>query len=336
MDPRSPAHLPPGTSVSVVKKIAIAAVGIVVLLIVAQPLLRERRGFDPTPLARDASAVMVVDRTQRGEARMMIRDRDAIGDVVALLAEVEGEWKARSDGLGESIAELHFLSAPENRLAVFAVGEERLYTLDIHQRAFEHGLEPDFRDRLLALVRRHAVPMDSLVRPSGAGVIGTDSPALVPRLAERADDTLGWTATPAGVGPLSVGMRLSRASAAIGRDLVLGDTIGGCGYVVDVPELHGVHLMVVQGRIVRYEVSDPEIPTAEGARVGHREARIRELYGDRMEAEPHAYVDGEYLVVSSEATRDARHFLVFETDGGVVTTYRGGRVPEVRWIEGCL
>jgi hypothetical protein len=27
--------------------------------------------------------------------------------------------------------------------------------------------------------------------------------------------------------------------------------------------------------------------------------------------------------------------LVFETDGNRVTMFRGGRLPEVKWVEGC-
>jgi len=27
--------------------------------------------------------------------------------------------------------------------------------------------------------------------------------------------------------------------------------------------------------------------------------------------------------------------LIFETDGTVVTTYRGGAVPQVEYVEGC-
>ena len=58
------------------------------------------------------------------------------------------------------------------------------------------------------------------------------------------------------------------------------------------------------------------------------------LYGGRVKSEPHKYVrGGHYLVVPSPADSDAQ--LVFETDGKRVTSYRVGRLPEVRWVEGC-
>ena len=53
-----------------------------------------------------------------------------------------------------------------------------------------------------------------------------------------------------------------------------------------------------------------------------------------MKSEPHKYVEaGHYLIVSSPS--DTTRQLVFETDGKRVTSYRVGRTPEVRWVEGC-
>jgi hypothetical protein len=76
------------------------------------------------------------------------------------------------------------------------------------------------------------------------------------------------------------------------------------------------------------------LATAEGARVGDSEARIKEIYGDRVTVQPHKYLpNGHYLVVA--AAGDAANRIVFETDGKVVTTYRAGRRPEVENVEGC-
>ena len=59
-----------------------------------------------------------------------------------------------------------------------------------------------------------------------------------------------------------------------------------------------------------------------------------ELYRGRVKTEPHKYVQGgHYLIVTSPT--DTMHQIVFETDGKRVTTYRVGRTPEVRWVEGC-
>jgi hypothetical protein len=97
----------------------------------------------------------------------------------------------------------------------------------------------------------------------------------------------------------------------------------------------GVLIMTVGGEVARVEVSDTTVATAAGARVGDTEARINALYPSRVQTGPHKYVDGHYLVVRRGADADSLYRLVFETDGQRVTRYRGGRVPEVEWVEGC-
>jgi hypothetical protein len=96
-----------------------------------------------------------------------------------------------------------------------------------------------------------------------------------------------------------------------------------------------VLIMTVGGQVGRVEVSDTSVGTAAGARVGDSEARINELYAGRVQTTPHKYVDGHYLIVRRAADADSVYRLVFETDGERVTRYRGGRMPEVEWVEGC-
>jgi hypothetical protein len=92
--------------------------------------------------------------------------------------------------------------------------------------------------------------------------------------------------------------------------------------------------MVVNGQVARVEVSNAAVATTAGARVGDTEARITALYPGRVQTTPHKYTDGRYLTVRGAAA-DSVHRLVFETDGQRVTRYRGGRMPEVEWVEGC-
>ena len=93
--------------------------------------------------------------------------------------------------------------------------------------------------------------------------------------------------------------------------------------------------MVVDGEVARVEVSGSGVvATTAGARVGDTEARINQLYPDRVQTTPHKYTDGHYLTVRGSGA-DSIHRLVFETDGRRVTRYRGGRMPEVEWVEGC-
>lgn len=143
-----------------------------------------------------------------------------------------------------------------------------------------------------------------------------------------------WSVTPTGWGPIRVGMTVSEARAAFGGDL--GDPQNReCDHLRPSPAPAGVLLMVVQGEVARVEVNDTTVATAEGARVGVSEARIRALYPGRVRSVPHKYVDGHYLIVPRGAGADTIHRLVFETDGQRVTRFRSGRVPEVEWVEGC-
>jgi hypothetical protein len=97
----------------------------------------------------------------------------------------------------------------------------------------------------------------------------------------------------------------------------------------------GVRVMLEDARVVRVEVDSGSVPTPEGARIGDTEARIQQLYSGRVQVQPHKYTDGHYLVVRPAAASDTTHLLLFETDGRVVTRFRGGQRPQVEYVEGC-
>jgi uncharacterized membrane protein len=140
-----------------------------------------------------------------------------------------------------------------------------------------------------------------------------------------------WRVTANGLGPVRVGMTVAEASAALGMPLTGAGEAGECIYVRPARELTGVMLMVVQGVIARVDVTGGDVATDEGVRVGDNKESVREFYAGRVTASPHKYTDGEYLTIAP----DARHRIVFEVDQHQVTRYRGGRLPEVEWVEGC-
>ena len=74
--------------------------------------------------------------------------------------------------------------------------------------------------------------------------------------------------------------------------------------------------------------------TLSGARVGDTAGRVRQIYGKRLSIGPHPYFDrGQTLTVFSP---DRRFALVMESDNsGHIITLRGGRMPDVAWLEGC-
>jgi hypothetical protein len=97
----------------------------------------------------------------------------------------------------------------------------------------------------------------------------------------------------------------------------------------------GVSVMIVKGEIARIDVDTGSVTTDEGAKIGDTEDRIKSLYGDDLKIEPHKYIEGgHYMTVLGDST-SAGKALVFETDGKRVTAFRGGRLPEAKWVEGC-
>jgi hypothetical protein len=100
-----------------------------------------------------------------------------------------------------------------------------------------------------------------------------------------------------------------------------------------IPE--GVSVMVVKGKVARIDVDTGSVTTEDGARIGDTEDRIKSIYGDEVQVELHKYIEaGHYMTVLGDSA-SAGKALVFETDGKRVTMFRGGRLPEVKWVEGC-
>jgi hypothetical protein len=128
-------------------------------------------------------------------------------------------------------------------------------------------------------------------------------------------------------------MSLRAAERAAGDRLVhTQETSDGCTFVKPVHGPKGISFMVIDGRIARVDVENPFTVTAEGARVGDSEARIKRLYSGRVRVTRHAYIEGHYLTIIAP---DRKHGIVFETDGAKVTQYRAGRLIAIRYVEGC-
>jgi hypothetical protein len=161
---------------------------------------------------------------------------------------------------------------------------------------------------------------------------GTNPPAVIPTPAL-------WTVNEFGIGPLRAGMTVPEAARIVGGSFAARTSAEGnnCTYAVWREAPDGVLVMLVNGLVARVDVTKGSIATSAGARIGDSEARIKELYKNRVVVTPHEYTDGHYLTVSpARASGEDRSYgLVFETDGSRVLRYRGGRQPMVGWVEGC-
>jgi hypothetical protein len=74
--------------------------------------------------------------------------------------------------------------------------------------------------------------------------------------------------------------------------------------------------------------------TDTGIKVGDSEAMVQKAYKGKITETAHPYLGegGKYLIV---ATMQG-HRIIFETNRGVITSFRTGKLPAVAYIEGCL
>lgn len=155
--------------------------------------------------------------------------------------------------------------------------------------------------------------------------------------AKRSMPDIETTVTETGYGPLLIGMTVANAATALNSPIP--STAGldtACAYIHVANMPAGMRIMFTGGTVARIEVDSNTIATGLGARVGDSELRVRGLYGPRVTAEPHKYLPGgHYLIVAPIPPTDSALRLVFETDGKRVTKYRAGRMPQVKWVEGC-
>ena len=140
-----------------------------------------------------------------------------------------------------------------------------------------------------------------------------------------------------GLGQIQIGMTLNEA-VNMGLLNERPDLKAECDYVypaVGAGIPFGVGVMVVRGKIARIDVDTGSVTTEDGAKIGDSEDRLKSIYDDELKVEPHKYTEGGHYMTVLGDSASAGKALVFETDGKQVTSFRAGRLPEVKWVEGC-
>jgi hypothetical protein len=143
-----------------------------------------------------------------------------------------------------------------------------------------------------------------------------------------------------GIGFIEVGMTVSEAERASGRSFFKerergSSRDGSCTYV-SMSGLSGVSFMLINGKIARVDVDNPRILTLRGAKIGDSEDRIKKLYPGQIKTTPNPYRGGHYLTFYPKDRQDRDYRLIFVTGKeGRVGSFRGGKIPEVEYIEGC-
>jgi hypothetical protein len=160
--------------------------------------------------------------------------------------------------------------------------------------------------------------------------------------------TLGVAALASGAGTWCLGLGSLgpvRASMTVDQVVRLADFSGmerkhaaeECWYLAYRPGgANGAEfqLMIIDARVVRIElVRASTLHTLSGARIGSTEAELSQIYGARLDVQPHKYDEkGRTITYRSS---DGALGLRFETSSGMVTAIQSGPWEHLNYVEGC-
>lgn len=156
--------------------------------------------------------------------------------------------------------------------------------------------------------------------------------------APQAAPSYDWKLTPAGWGPVRIGMNRAQVEKLLARKLEgeAFDNEGQCVelYSQDQP-LAGLYFMFLEGKLSRVSATSPsKVMTPRGIAVGASAEEVRKAYGSTLEAEPNHYLDlpAEYLTFWLKPKKSG---VRFETDvNRKVETIHAGN-DSIQLIEGC-
>lgn len=147
-----------------------------------------------------------------------------------------------------------------------------------------------------------------------------------------------WKLTPAGWGPVRIGMNRSQVEKTLQVQLEgeAFDNEGSCLELYsDNQSLTGLYFMFDEGKLTRISATEPSaITTPRGIHAGSTEEDVRKAYGEGLLTEPHHYLGepAEYLTFWLKPEKSG---VRFETDlyGKVETIHAGDST--IQYIEGC-
>ena len=147
-----------------------------------------------------------------------------------------------------------------------------------------------------------------------------------------------WKLTPAGWGPVRIGMNRAQVEKALKVELQ-GEAFDNEGECVELfpstEALKGTYFMFRGGKLSRISVVETaRSATPRGIRVGATAEEVRSAYGPKLQAEPHYYVDlpAEYLTYWVTPKKSG---VRFETDAQrKVQTIHAGN-DSIQLVEGC-
>lgn len=143
-----------------------------------------------------------------------------------------------------------------------------------------------------------------------------------------------WCLSMTGLGPVRAGMSVGELLPMLDwSGLERKQRAGECWYLrYDGPD--AFRLMIIDDHVARIELAGPtRLHTTSGAAVGMTEAALRQMYGARLDVQPHKYVEGGHTITlrSGAGTEGLR----FETARGAVTAIQAGPWEHLNYVEGC-
>ena len=156
--------------------------------------------------------------------------------------------------------------------------------------------------------------------------------------APQAAPTYDWKLTPAGWGPVRIGMNRDQVAKALKTELQ-GDAFDNEGSCIELfptsEALKGTYFMFLDGKLSRISVADAgKIATPRDIHVGSTADEVRTAYGQKLAAEEHEYLGqpAEYLTYwLKPKARGVR----FETDAERKVQIIHAGNDSIQLIEGC-
>ena len=153
-----------------------------------------------------------------------------------------------------------------------------------------------------------------------------------------ATPTYNWKLTPAGWGPVRIGMTRAQTEKVLQVPLE-GEALDNQGSCIELfpqsEELKGTYFMFLDGKLSRITVtSGSQIATPRGIHVGSTAEEVRAVYGEQLKAEPNHYMDlpSEYLTFWLKPEKSG---VRFETNAESKVEIIHAGNGSIQYIEGC-
>lgn len=156
--------------------------------------------------------------------------------------------------------------------------------------------------------------------------------------AAAATPTDDWKLTPAGWGPVRIGMNRAQVEKTLKLQLE-GEAFDNEGSCVELyggdGALPGFYFMFLDGKLSRISIGAPSVAkTPRGMGIGSSADEVRAAYGEKLLAETHHY-EGEPAEYLTYWLKPEKSGVRFETDGNLkVETIHAGDAS-IQYIEGC-